>query len=99
GALLSTPFPYTTLFRSAARGSPPDRPLVRASRGGGAGDDGRDPSRRAPPALAIPETRRMSIIRAGALDRRVLIERPVTTVTPEGDRKSTRLNSSHVKIS
>ena len=27
----------------------------------------------------------MSIIRAGALDRRVLIERPVTTVTPEGE--------------
>src|SRR5690349_21938451 len=77
----STPFPYTTLFRSpAARGGaggggPPPEPggaFLRAVRRAGAGHPGRSRN-----ALAVPRIGR----------RRCR------------DRKSTRLNSSHVEIS
>src|SRR5690606_41818392 len=80
---LSTPFPYTTLFRSprgraafAARTAA--HPAVFLSR--------QTPSRRRPvfPSAQTPRRR----------ERRQVFPRPFRT-----DRKSTRLNSSHVKIS
>src|SRR5690349_21998874 len=69
----STLFPYTTLFRSSRRGSPP------STRSGGRGW---------PRARRPPRRRRASRPRRTRVPRRT-----------GRDRKSTRLNSSHVEIS
>src|SRR5690606_42077016 len=84
----STLFPYTTLFRSRLAGA---RPLRRA---------------------ALFRRRRIVLLARrdqpghGAADRArlghhlaVLQRRRQQCAHPDGDRKSTRLNSSHVKIS
>src|SRR5690606_41874909 len=85
----STLFPYTTLFRSRRDSGllPLDdelRKRIRASRG-------------ADEALSIIDA--VDVLRGLSDDYRLL-----SGITPEGrsrirDRKSTRLNSSHVKIS
>src|SRR5207302_4297174 len=84
----STLFPYTTLFRSPAHGGPQrdalPRPRLSARGGGGV------PCRRRRP-------RRLGRHRP-ALRRRQDHRRPGRHVH-RADRKSTRLNSSHVKIS
>src|SRR5690349_23141591 len=72
----STLFPYTTLFRSAARRT--------RHRAGQAAQADQPPGARPHPGAAG---------RAGAE------ERAVGGGTGRGDRKSTRLNSSHVEIS
>src|SRR5207249_12233638 len=79
-------FPYTTLFRSLALR--PDGPL-------------RDPLLRPPPRPALPEEDR-----AQRLQGRARVERGDRALPRRGalrprrrDRKSTRLNSSHVSIS
>src|SRR5204862_7478166 len=79
---LSTPFPYTTLFRSpleyarAAAGGDHDAEVVRPGRAGEPlGGLGPRPAHR--------------VASAGAGD----------AASGRGDRKSTRLNSSHVEIS
>src|SRR5690606_39304961 len=90
---LSTPFPYTTLFRSLARFQ---RSLLR----GGLWDIGDDDTvevRLLAPVVLVADQHRLHLrvprfqnVRAraggGAVQERL-------------DRKSTRLNSSHVKIS
>src|SRR5690606_41970628 len=87
----STPFPYTTLFRShqaaGAFGGVPGQPLQR-------------PAQPVPallePTLGLP----VGPQRGGQPRRPHLLPRRVQGVLHGGaDRKSTRLNSSHVKIS
>src|SRR3712207_7566179 len=83
----STLFPYTTLFRSAARGS---RPGSRVSvsvvlAGGGTGGH-------IEPMLALAD----ALLRRGAVEGGLRI---TCLGTARGDRKSTRLNSSHANIS
>src|SRR5690606_42143350 len=88
-----TPFPYTTLFRSG--GERPARPAVER-RTGIASRERRFSDRRSPPfrhrdsrvrtAASVARSRRGHPQNGGELR-----EKP--------DRKSTRLNSSHVKIS
>src|SRR5690606_41534549 len=89
----STLFPYTTLFRSAAAGGGEDRRRRRAV--------GRRPPRRRDPrptgerSWAPPRTALHRTVRVGGPRRP-----PVGPFRRAGrDRKSTRLNSSHVKIS
>src|SRR5690606_42024614 len=79
----STLFPYTTLFRS---GTGCRRRRFRARRDGGARDGGRCRGRRRRLVVAV---RTEHVEQAQRDDR---------DPDPE-DRKSTRLNSSHVKIS
>src|SRR3712207_8321511 len=83
----STLFPYTTLFRSDGRGRVPSRARVRvAARGGdrrGAG--GGQPV----PGL---------VLAGGAQLRAARVPRRARHAVA-GDRKSTRLNSSHANIS
>src|SRR3712207_8907151 len=81
----STPFPYTTLFRSRRRGRPP---RLGAGAAGGPGDH------RAPRGL------RGGIGAGGALERGAA-EPPGArgAAGSRKDRKSTRLNSSHANIS
>src|SRR3712207_8208800 len=74
----STPFPYTTLFRSGARAGGGGRPPP----GGALGRPAR--------ALAVPAREPAGLPRA--YGRRV-------PRLGAGDRKSTRLNSSHANIS
>src|SRR3712207_7951559 len=79
----STLFPYTTLFRSAAAAPPRRRRRAPPARGG-------------PAAAAVPPGRRRP--RPRRPDRaRERLARPRRR--PGGDRKSTRLNSSHANIS
>src|SRR5690606_42007454 len=92
---LSTLFPYTTLFRSprAARGRAGARlPLLPLQRRDGA------PRRRAAdgdlPELPQPDPQRVRDRR-----RRDPEDPRLPREGTAGDRKSTRLNSSHVKIS
>src|SRR5690606_39732558 len=85
----SPPFPYTTLFRSAGRGPPR----------GGAGSDFKTLSK-----VRESKTRDYIMVRVRNL---VLAIAAASALTSEAafalglgeDRKSTRLNSSHVKIS
>src|SRR3712207_7223184 len=84
----STLFPYTTLFRSPRPGPRPRRPSWRSSRGHDAGE------RRA--------VREMRLGRLGPAAEDVVDgeELEVGELRPVlGDRKSTRLNSSHANIS
>src|SRR5256885_8952970 len=79
----STLFPYTTLFRSRPERSVPD-PGDRLDLFAIPGGDGDEPDR--PGALAGP-------------DRTVRLRGGVDPVPRRADRKSTRLNSSHLVIS
>src|SRR5690606_41987879 len=79
----STLFPYTTLFRS------PDRVLVRVARHL-ARHQPSDPERE-----HLGRQVQRGVHRSQPLDPIGLVEKPA----PMEDRKSTRLNSSHVKIS
>src|SRR3712207_8573484 len=88
----STLFPYTTLFRSRHRGTgvvtrlnPTAASVFAACDGGTPGD-----------ALATLRARHPSVGEA-RLGRDVL--RSVRMLLARGDRKSTRLNSSHANIS
>src|SRR5699024_12803903 len=82
----STLFPYTTLFRSRYRG-PARRPRRRAP------PVHRTPAEQPPhssPARSAARPRFFQALRAYGADGRCV---------PQQDRKSTRLNSSHVSIS
>src|SRR5690349_24251841 len=79
----STLFPYTTLFRSRRRRL---QPGLRWYRPGRAVQDGHDQGARGQGDHAVP---------AGGLRR----QRRALGGREAGDRKSTRLNSSHVEIS
>src|SRR5690606_41429014 len=85
---LSTLFPYTTLFRSRRRPAVRDAAHVRLAvlRSGAR----RRPASVAAPVLDLRPSRGLHHLPAG--DRLAGNDRPQ-------DRKSTRLNSSHVKIS
>src|SRR5690606_41754896 len=91
--------PYTTLFRSGLR--------PRRDRAGGAGRGGR----LGPVRLPVPRVRRPGAaaapsrpppppapVAAAAARRPAAGRRPRVPRLPHQDRKSTRLNSSHVKI-
>src|SRR3712207_6998315 len=79
----STLFPYTTLFRSAAEREECGRARRRAARGDGVEPDGRPVRGARHPA-----------------HRQHRYAVPVRTdAGAQGDRKSTRLNSSHANIS
>src|SRR5690606_41994869 len=94
----STPVPYTTLFRS--RWSAPPK-FARLRPEGGAGQEAGGP----PVRTFGPEVGRMSSTRSPFLKwaggKRHLVPFIAETLglLPGEDRKSTRLNSSHVKIS
>src|SRR5437870_6192512 len=85
----STLFPYSTLFRSRASKAEPAQPSL--------GTLGVHESRRNSDEAGAEEAHR-SVARPAAGGRRL---EPVLTrdLGPERDRKSTRLNSSHVAIS
>src|SRR5690606_39574632 len=91
--LTSTLSPYTTLFRSA-RGAPRGPRLRGASPGprGAASSRRRRASGRGLPRLGPSLAARRGAGAASWLSARL-------GSTGRGDRKSTRLNSSHVKIS
>src|SRR5207253_7882453 len=79
-------FPYTTLFRSPRRAR--SRPADAARRGGGR------------VLAALPAARRRLDIRArDPSRRREMVSHGEGGISPRLDRKSTRLNSSHVAIS
>src|SRR5436309_10050976 len=88
----STLFPYTTLFRSVARGGPLARDLARLT-----------PE---PPSFSAPGDSEVYAGETRTLDPRIKSLsgpswRGLSGSVPNlyTDRKSTRLNSSHVKIS
>src|SRR5690606_42085664 len=83
----STPFPYTTLFRSPAPLAVPPQPAVRAQ-----------PVATLPQA-ALAELPAAPLAQAAtqALQAPPALQDATAAALP--DRKSTRLNSSHVKIS
>src|SRR5438132_7995463 len=81
----STLFPYTTLFRSE-----PDRPRARLV-GPGGPDDHAEARVDEPPAQKQEEEEQRQ--------DDVVERRRVSQVDEPGDRKSTRLNSSHTVIS
>src|SRR5256886_9690855 len=81
----STLFPYTTLFRSPRRFRVPQQPGVRPA-------DLRRARRRPVRARRHRSTAPGQVFRAQRL-------RQGSVRAPEGDRKSTRLNSSHSQIS
>src|SRR5690606_41246801 len=86
----STPFPYTTLFRSHASAG---------LRAGAAQDAARSGGAERPTAEGRQRQTREGR-RAGRSHRRADREPPRAAVRgPDQDRKSTRLNSSHVKSS
>src|SRR5690606_42113566 len=92
----ATLFPYTTLFRSAKDGDGAAQADA-AGAGGGRGQHhrrGRGDVIR-PVVLAQPEHVEADLV--GQLDRLQQVARPLFGA--DEDRKSTRLNSSHVKIS
>src|SRR5690606_41990244 len=87
----STPFPYTTLFRSGSRGT--------------AGEIGHIPIDPNGPDCPCGQRGCIEVLASGSAISR---QWPVSHGSPvqnlfeaaeRGDRKSTRLNSSHVKIS
>src|SRR3712207_7981539 len=84
----STLFPYTTLFRSDRGG--------RAHGAGPAGRGGRRPAGEG--AVVLPARRGAGAGREGHPGRQQRGQR-LTGADPLGDRKSTRLNSSHANIS
>src|SRR5690606_41484946 len=86
--LASPPFPYTTLFRSVRRADH-QRRVVRRSE--------EDPQRRRLPAPCDAEVRHVVDVANAARTER--LRGRVYWATAVQDRKSTRLNSSHVKIS
>src|SRR5690606_41981340 len=85
-------FPYTTLFRSPhlTRGAGP--PQERPGRAGSAVSHDR-----ACPAAYVAASRTVSRSSTGVPSRATYAPRTSSSAAP--DRKSTRLNSSHVKIS
>src|SRR5690606_41957907 len=89
----SPPFPYTTLFRSRhphSLSSP-----TTASRAG------RASAGEVPPDIRANDSTRPSIVCTMPVNELTPVSVPVFARThpAPGDRKSTRLNSSHVKIS
>src|SRR5207249_11705967 len=87
----STLFPYTTLFRSRRRGAPGERRLAHERSSALRFARDRTRTRAVPPRCDRPETARRSP-GPGPVERRAVGR-------PDVDRKSTRLNSSHVSIS
>src|SRR3712207_7191571 len=85
----STLFPYTTLFRSRAR-----RVRRRVGHGGGDGTGARDEPVRVRQDAGVRRVRG----RGAGADRQLVDGEPAEEGEP-GDRKSTRLNSSHANIS
>src|SRR5690606_41678727 len=94
---LSALFPYTTLFRSGAANHAEERALIRRLD-------------RFPGLAQVAGAEHAAHLaddeQAGAFDmgdgvqvKAVLVVQAVADVVPVLDRKSTRLNSSHVKIS
>src|SRR5690606_41316613 len=81
----STPFPYPTLFRSGVHRRPTDRHVLRHAS-----------SQYRAAARSIPHAVRRGALRASAPHGSWRSERGQRA---REDRKSTRLNSSHVKIS
>src|SRR5690606_40327462 len=92
-----TLFPYTTLFRSGSHG----REAV--GRLGSPGDLQREHvlHRAAGQAQVLPEAHELPGPRADFQPGAAQLPRPAAALlrVRQGDRKSTRLNSSHVKIS
>src|SRR5690606_40656211 len=86
---LSPLFPYTTLFRSSIWGRIPGSSYEARPRG----VRSPDPPGQAEVPLLVPGTARPGYGRQG-----VQVD-GVTGIVRQRDRKSTRLNSSHVKIS
>src|SRR3989442_6233890 len=81
----STLFPYTTLFRSRAVGDDAPR------------DEAGDLAHEQGPARATQPDRRLLVVETRLVGRGV--QEPTGIVAHQLDRKSTRLNSSHVRIS
>src|SRR3712207_8361415 len=88
----STLFPYTTLFRS--RGP-------RAAPVGGGSGRARPPARADPPLAFGRVARPVTFLSDyGLADEFVgVVHAVIARISPEADRKSTRLNSSHANIS
>src|SRR3712207_9245153 len=92
----STLFPYTTLFRSGGLdGHAADRQRAGHHAGGGDGVGDRGGRRQDPPDGELLVQQRVQLV-AGQGERG---EQVVERLHLEGDRKSTRLNSSHANIS
>src|SRR5690606_41587769 len=89
---VSTLFPYTTLFRSQAAGGAAD--AGQAEGGAGAGGDAADGAGAAESDQAEGDQAEAAQEFDGATAYAVC-----ASCHQPGDRKSTRLNSSHVKIS
>src|SRR5690606_40927991 len=83
----STLFPYTTLFRSTLFSSDGSLPRQARWETSPPSSPGTEHARRRSHLLVRGGVRGLYLCRLSALD------------PPAGDRKSTRLNSSHVKIS
>src|SRR2546426_8316367 len=90
----STLFPYTTLFRSQLARVPAGAFELLADAG-----ERRRPGEGDPDALreAVPAGEKPPVIPSPPL--RVEVKGPLTAESEELDRKSTRLNSSHLVIS
>src|SRR5206468_11848940 len=86
----STLFPYTTLFRSEGGGH---------AEGGGVGDEGGDPGGDGRGQDEPPEHGRRRHDGAEAVGGVAQVGGRCLPGLAEGDRKSTRLNSSHDQIS
>src|SRR5207249_11496654 len=88
----STLFPYTTLFRSSERrGRAEEKCPVRGERRGAVQPDGRPRAPRPKGRTSADPLAESSIpVRSDA---------DIVLARQKGDRKSTRLNSSHVSIS
>src|SRR5690606_39887325 len=96
---VSTPFPYTTLFRSGRKDEPAPSPSAPAP----ARPEVAPPARPAAPrpaAAAPPPAAPSSSGRGQAvIGKSLKVKGAITGTEDLLDRKSTRLNSSHVKIS
>src|SRR5205807_3046268 len=93
----STLFPYTTLFRSPLGGRvPAGRNVVQADVAGAVADGG---GLRLRPVLLRQHQHRQDQRRLGGEPVEVAVALLVEHEIREGDRKSTRLNSSHLVIS